>query len=123
MSGIIRTSHSKSKVIGRSQDTAKAWMRFNGSGTVAVQDSFQMSSLTDNGGGDYTVTFAKSMNSSDYCASITAIHGTDHGDFQGAVGISYSEANVRIKTGYVTGLDTAAAAHDIDRMVVIIFGD
>jgi len=43
------------------QSAAKAWIDFNGTGTVAIRDSFNTSSLTDNSGGDYTVSFATSF--------------------------------------------------------------
>ena len=69
MSGIIGTSHSKAKIIGRSQDTAKAWCNFNGSGTVAIRDSFNVSSITDNGTGIYSVHWERDMNDSNYCTT------------------------------------------------------
>lgn len=40
---------------------AKAWVNFNGTGTIAIRDSFNVSSLTDKGVGDYTVTYASSI--------------------------------------------------------------
>jgi hypothetical protein len=55
MSGLIGTSHSRSKIVGKSLDTAKAWCNFNGSGTLAIRDSFGVSSVTDNGTGNFTV--------------------------------------------------------------------
>ena len=66
MSGIIGTSHSKSKVIGRSHDTAKAWVNFNGTGTVAIRDSFNVSSVTDNGTGDYSTNLRTNMQNDKY---------------------------------------------------------
>jgi hypothetical protein len=38
---------------------AKAWVNFNGTGTIAARDSENVSSLTDNGTGDYTLIFGK----------------------------------------------------------------
>ena len=40
---------------------AKAWINFNGSGTVAIRASFNVSSIMDNGTGDYTVNFTTAM--------------------------------------------------------------
>ena len=37
--------------------SAKAWVDFNGSGTIAIRDSFSVSSITDNGTSDYTTNF------------------------------------------------------------------
>ena len=49
--------------------TAKAWVNFNGTGTVAIRANFNVSGITDNGSGDYTVTFANAMANADYCVS------------------------------------------------------
>jgi hypothetical protein len=46
---------------------AKAWVNFNGTGTVAIRDSFNVSSITDNGTGDYTVNFTTAMPNANYC--------------------------------------------------------
>jgi len=46
---------------------AKAWVNFNGTGTVAIRGSFNVSSITDNGTGDYTVNFTTAMPNTNYC--------------------------------------------------------
>ena len=48
------------------QSASKAWINFNGSGTVATRDSFNFSTLTDNGTGDYTVAHTNSMANDDF---------------------------------------------------------
>ena len=45
---------------------AKAWVNFNGTGTIAARDSENVSSLTDNGTGDYTVNFTAAMGNANY---------------------------------------------------------
>ena len=52
--------------------SAKAWVNFNGTGTIAARDSLNLSSLSDGGTGDYTVNFSSSFNAADYCISGTA---------------------------------------------------
>ena len=47
---------------------ARAWVNFNGTGTVAIRDSFNVSSITDNGTGDYVVNFATALTDANYCA-------------------------------------------------------
>lgn len=54
----------------RSQCTA--WVNFNGAGALAIRDSFNVSSITDNGVGDYTVNFATPMNNSNYSEALSA---------------------------------------------------
>lgn len=46
--------------------TAKAWVNFNGTGTVAIRASGNVSSITDNGTGDYTINFASAMPDANY---------------------------------------------------------
>lgn len=44
----------------------RAWVNFNGTGTVAIRASGNVSSITDNGTGDYTVNFAIALPSANY---------------------------------------------------------
>ena len=46
--------------------SAKAWVNFNGTGTVAIRASFNVSSITDNGTGDYTMNFTTAMPDTNY---------------------------------------------------------
>jgi hypothetical protein len=56
---------------------AKAWVNFNGTGTVAIRDSFNVSSITDNGTGDYTVNFTTAMPNANYSTVVSgALAGT-----------------------------------------------
>ena len=50
----------------------RAWVNFNGTGTVAIRASGNVSSITDNGVGDYTVNFTTAMPDANYCATGTA---------------------------------------------------
>lgn len=45
---------------------ARAWVNFNGTGTVAIRASLNVSSITDNGVGDYTVNFTTAMPDANY---------------------------------------------------------
>lgn len=54
---------------------AKAWVHFNGTGTVAINASYNVSSITDNGTGDYTVNLAVSFSSSNYGFAISGGEG------------------------------------------------
>lgn len=46
--------------------TAKAWVNFNGTGTVAINASGNVSSITDNGTGNYTLNFTTAMSDANY---------------------------------------------------------
>ncbi len=47
--------------------SSRAWVNFNGTGTVAIRSSGNVSSITDNGTGDYTVNFSTAMSDTNYC--------------------------------------------------------
>jgi hypothetical protein len=49
--------------------SAKAWANLNGTGTIALQDSFNVSGVTDNGTGLYTFTFSSAMDNANYVLS------------------------------------------------------
>ncbi len=55
--------------------SAKAWVNFNGTGTVAIRASFNVSSITDNGAGDYTVNFTTALADANYSFLGTANYG------------------------------------------------
>ena len=60
--------------------TSKAWVTFNGTGTLAVQDSYNHSSVTDSGTGHYYPNLANAMSGIGFCTS--AMSGdTGVGDF------------------------------------------
>jgi hypothetical protein len=44
----------------------RAWVNFNGTGTVAIRASYNVTSITDNGTGDYTVNFTTAMSDANY---------------------------------------------------------
>ena len=48
---------------------AAAWVNFNGTGTVAVRDSENVSSLSDNGTGEYRINFSSAFAASVYAPS------------------------------------------------------
>ena len=49
----------------------RAWVNFNGTGTVAIRASGNVSSITDNGTGDYTVNFSTVMPDANYAMTGT----------------------------------------------------
>ena len=54
------------------QGRAKFWVAFQGTGTVSIESDFNVSSITDNGTGDYTISFDNSFSSNVYC-----VHGSN----------------------------------------------
>lgn len=58
-------------VEGAVKGSAKAWVNFNGTGVVAIRASFNVSSITDNGTGSYTVNFTTAMADTNWSGVIT----------------------------------------------------
>jgi|TARA_Y100000033_G_scaffold41419_1_gene41866 hypothetical protein len=79
---------------------AKAWVNFNGSGTVAIRESFNISSLADNGTGDYTISFTNSFSNTDYCV-VTGGYNTFAGD--GSFNVVGNAASANYPAGLATG--------------------
>lgn len=50
---------------------ARAWVNFNGTGTVAIRESGNVSSITDNGTGNYTVNFTTAMPDGNYSVTVS----------------------------------------------------
>jgi hypothetical protein len=74
----------------------RAWVNFNGTGTVAIRASGNVSSITDNGTGDYTVNFATAMPDDNFC--YTHVYSAEV-NIQHAVGFfeSRGAGSVRVK--------------------------
>jgi hypothetical protein len=84
----------------------RAWVNFNGTGTVAIRASGNVSSITDNGTGDYTVNFTTAMPDANYSA--VASGGGDFIDVRLAyLNASYSTAAHRFS---ITNNSTAVDA-------------
>ena len=55
-----------------------AWVSFNGTGTPAIEDDFNVSTITDNGNGDYTVNFTTNLPNDDYCCVGMSMRDSDN---------------------------------------------
>lgn len=70
----------------------RAWVNFNGTGTVAIRGSGNVSSITDNGTGDYTINLTTAMPDVNYCTQLTGMRDSDgNGSFNATIrGGTYS---------------------------------
>jgi hypothetical protein len=73
--------------------SARAWVNFNGTGTVAIRASGNVSSITDNGTGQYTINFTTAMPDANYCVSLTGAGITTNTDARHAIVINGSPAS------------------------------
>ena len=94
---------------------AKAWVNFNGTGTVAIRASFNVSSITDNGTGNYTVNFTNALPDTDYCVTTSGSNNTSAAE-RVVSPYAYTTSSVSISTN-----DNASALQDSEFAHVAIF--
>jgi hypothetical protein len=93
---------------------ARAWVNFNGTGTVAIRASGNVSSITDNGTGDYTVNFTTAM--PDVNFSVQGSAGIDE-ILSGDSGRLFSEYGMASRTTSACRVCTAFASQAVDTTV------
>jgi hypothetical protein len=97
---------------------ARAWVNFNGTGTVAIRASGNVSSITDNGTGDYTVNFTTAMPDANYSANCSTVYGTATRESVTFFTGTPSTTAIRVVTGFTY---TAPGASDNPYLYVTIF--
>ena len=84
----------------------RAWVKFKGTGTVTINGSGNVSSVTDNGTGQFTANFTTAMPDTNY--SVATVTSTDGSTDRGATSLiddrTYSTSAIRILTWYGGGL-------------------
>ena len=58
----------------------RAWVSFNGTGTVAINESFNVTSVTDNATGQYTINFTNAMPDAHYAMGYLCQEDTGGGN-------------------------------------------
>ena len=109
------------------QGLAKCWSNFKGDETSAINDSFNMASLTDNGTGDYTISFTNDFSNVNYSfAGISMYVGSRVGLFgsEGALtNDGFATGTFRTKTNYVSGTNGNGTAYDARHNGINFHGD
>ena len=101
---------------------AKAWVNFNGTSTVAIRDSYNVSSITDDGTGKYDVNFSTAMPDNDY--SVVSDGRYDTGDSAGSsICTVRREALTTSKFGVRGANVEAATFSDFEMVSAIVFGN
>jgi hypothetical protein len=93
----------------------KAWVNFNGTGTVAIRAAFNVSSIQDNGTGDYTVNFTTAMADANYCASFSIGQLTGGASDQIPLVGTISTSSVRVSAVRSTYIDAGNALLSVFR--------
>lgn len=98
--------------------SAKAWVNFNGAGTVSIRSAFNVSSITDVAVGSYGVNFTNAMPNALYSAVVSCA-------YTGANPSQYSRADLVGKTTTYQPIATnlvTAANNDSENVNVTVFG-
>ena len=118
--GTIKSISSAAPVFQNTSGTekgqlAKSWINFNGSGTIAIRDSFNVSSIADEGTGQYQVNFTNNMaTASDY----VVVGSRDN--FQAATVLCRNLTASSYDLAYV---QPGVAFYDSNFMFAAVFGD
>ena len=99
------------------QGLIKGWIRFDGTGTIAIDDSFNYASITDNGSGDYTTTLSTAMGNVNY--SPTA--GAGDKNYGAKIDLEHSATNTT--TAMRLRITSLEATGDTDLVSLHIAGD
>jgi len=105
------TFYSASKILTPAvvgSQLCRAWVNFNGTSTVAIRASFNVSSITDNGVGEYTVNFTTAMVDVNYVVNIGAVYVTANGWFH----FYQSKTSGSIRFGFITSAGSFADLSD-----------
>ena len=98
------------------QHAAKAWYNIDGTGTIAVDDSFNVASATDSGVGQYDVNFTSNLVNGNYAAVIGSEMGGGNGGFNGTYVLQTS-------TFRHVAYTNAGSLRDVDPAEGIVSGD
>ena len=85
----------------------RAWVNFDGTGTVSIRDSGNVSSITDNGTGRYIINFSSTMQDNNYSATVTA--GEDGNNFRAVNLEAMASSDFEFRT-----FDTANNERDLE---------
>lgn len=97
--------------------SAKAWVNFNGTGTVAIRAAFNVTSITDNGTGLYTLNFTEAMPTANYSVAGVCQFDTTNGRSPRVIhAMIYNTGSLRINTV------STASSEDLPFINVVIFG-
>lgn len=101
----------------------RAWVNFNGTGTVAIRASGNVSSITDNGTGNYTVNFTTTMTDENYSACVTIQRENSSANYANVYGSyaadTWTTSAFQIRSTFLN--DTASGYADSPRISVSVF--
>ena len=91
--------------------SAKAWVNFDGTGTPSIRQAFNVSSITDNGTGDFTANFTTAFSDADYSSVVT----------DNWYGMAYTVSNPSASGLRVFSRTDSGGLNDSGRICIAIF--
>ena len=104
-----------------SNGVSKQWININGDSTASITDSFNTTSITDNGTGDYSVTIANDMSNANY--SLAGISGDGTSAFNRGLSTGYGTAPTSTLYSLVSITASSGSATDCDYVSCQLNGD
>jgi hypothetical protein len=102
--------------------SARAWVNFDGSGTVTIRSSGNVSSITDNGVGDYTINFVVAMADANYSFCIgNNNYNQIYPRATGLFGETPATGGIRLKQAYTVTFGSAQTFEDTAYFTVTVF--
>jgi hypothetical protein len=98
----------------------RAWVNFNGTSTVAIRASGNVTSITDNGVGDYTANFTTAMSDANYAFNGTSQQGSGDSAPNGVVALKNAATITTSAVRFIVGTP-AVGALDRDYVFVSVF--
>ena len=98
-----------------------AWVSFKGTGTVAIEDDFNVSSITDNGSGDYTVVYTSNLPNDDYCCVGMSMRDSDNISALCMKGGSDPATNKKVDSIRLSNRDNANSSVDAANVSIACF--
>jgi len=104
---------------------AKAWVNFDGTGTVSIRTSYNVASITDNGIGEFDINFTNAMANAQY---IYAGFANNEGSRLATLGSDdFVDGNTttqaKIRTTFVAGTNGQSNRLDCSLTYIAFFGD
>ena len=104
---IAVTGEGNSTTTNLQQGLAKSWVNFDGTGTIATRDSFNVASLTDITNGSHDVNLSSSFSAADYAVSGSTGGTNQSNHFNGGTNVRTSAFNARVLVANVSTNDDA----------------
>jgi hypothetical protein len=98
---------------------ALAWVNFTGTGTVTINASYNVSSITDNGTGDYTINFTTALSDANYAP----VFGCVDPQSSGSVFTKVFSAATQLAASCRLYVTSTSAAQDATKLYAVFFGN